>query len=87
MSNEIAKVIGEDATPFGSNPTKDGSIKIKVTGNAGQSLGAFMACGISVEVEGDTNDYCGKGLCGGTVLSLLALVVLSTNTDAGGAHC
>jgi hypothetical protein len=34
-----------------------------------------MACGISVEVEGDTNDYCGKGLCGGTVLSFLALLV------------
>ena len=68
LSNEVAKVVGEDATPFGPNPTKDGMIKFKVKGNAGQSLGAFMATGISVEVEGDAKDYTGKGLCGGTIV-------------------
>ena len=67
LSNEMAKVCGEDATPFGPSPNKESTISFKVTGNAGQSFGAFMASGVSLELAGDTNDYCGKGLCGGTI--------------------
>jgi glutamate synthase (NADPH/NADH) len=65
--NLFYQVIGEDATPFGTNPSKDGTIRISVTGNAGQSFGAFMAKGVALDLEGDANDYCGKGLCGGTI--------------------
>lgn len=44
------------------------SIYIKLNGSAGQSLGAFMCPGITLELEGDSNDYVGKGLCGGKIV-------------------
>jgi glutamate synthase (NADPH/NADH) len=47
---------------------KDDSIKIFLKGNAGQSFGAFLARGIRLELEGDANDYVGKGLSGGTII-------------------
>ncbi len=46
----------------------DDTINIKFTGSAGQSLGAWLASGISIEVEGDANDYVGKGLSGGKIV-------------------
>jgi glutamate synthase domain-containing protein 3 len=49
----------------GGNLLPEDTIKIKFTGSAGQSLGAFLAKGISIELEGDANDYVGKGLSGG----------------------
>lgn len=52
----------------GGNTLDDDSIHIKFNGSAGQSLGAFMAKGITLEVEGDANDYVGKGLSGGKVI-------------------
>jgi len=67
MSNEIAKVLGEDATPFGPNPLAPSTIVVKTRGSAGQSFGAFLAAGIELDHEGDTNDYIGKGLCGGKI--------------------
>ncbi|XP_050221729.1 glutamate synthase [NADH], amyloplastic isoform X2 [Mercurialis annua] len=44
------------------------TIHIKLTGSAGQSLGAFLCPGITLELEGDSNDYVGKGLSGGKVV-------------------
>ena len=44
------------------------TIRIKFTGSAGQSFGAFLAPGVAVELEGDANDYFGKGLSGGRVV-------------------
>ncbi|XP_078431625.1 NADH-dependent glutamate synthase 1 isoform X2 [Wolffia australiana] len=44
------------------------SIHIKLTGSAGQSLGAFVCPGITIELEGDGNDYVGKGLSGGKIV-------------------
>jgi len=61
LSNEVAKKYGSELLP-------DGTINIKLTGSAGQSLGAFLAKGITIEVEGDANDYVGKGLSGGRVI-------------------
>ena len=58
LSNEVAKSQGGNLLP-------EDTIKIKFTGSAGQSLGAFLAKGISIELEGDANDYVGKGLSGG----------------------
>ena len=46
----------------------DGTIVINFTGTAGQSLMAFGVPGVTVQVEGDANDYCGKGLSGGRVI-------------------
>jgi len=61
LSNEIAKRHGEAGLP-------DDTIHIKLTGHAGQSLAAWLAKGVTIEMEGDTNDYVAKGLSGGKVI-------------------
>ncbi|MFO0790738.1 MAG: glutamate synthase-related protein [Pirellulales bacterium] len=61
LSHEIAKKWGENCLP-------DGTIHFKFTGSAGQSLGAFLARGVTLELVGDANDYVGKGLSGGRVI-------------------
>jgi glutamate synthase (NADPH/NADH) large chain len=58
LSHEIAKRWGDELLP-------DDTIRIKFTGSAGQSFGAFLAEGVTLELEGDGNDYVGKGLSGG----------------------
>ena len=58
LSHEVTKVHKGEGLP-------DGTIHFKMTGSAGQSFGAFMCKGIELEVEGDSNDYFGKGLSGG----------------------
>jgi glutamate synthase (NADPH/NADH) large chain len=60
LSGEIAKRYGHDGLA-------DDTIRIRFAGSAGQSLGAFLARGISIDLIGDTNDYCGKGLSGGRI--------------------
>jgi glutamate synthase (NADPH) large chain len=57
LSNEISKKYGSKGLP-------PNSIHVKFTGTAGQSFGAFATNGIKFELEGDANDYVGKGLCG-----------------------
>ncbi len=52
----------------GPNMLGDGAIHYKFTGSAGQSFGAWLAKGVTLEVEGDANDYVGKGLSGGRVI-------------------
>ena len=61
LSHEVAKRHGLALLP-------EDTIKIKFTGSAGQSFGAFLAQGISLELEGDANDYVGKGLSGGRIV-------------------
>ena len=61
LSNEVAKRYGQEGLP-------DGTIRIELAGSAGQSLGAFLAHGISIDLEGDANDYVGKGLSGGRIV-------------------
>ena len=61
LSHEIAKKWGEDLLP-------DDTIHFKFNGSAGQSFGAFLAKGVTLELEGDANDYVGKGLSGGRVI-------------------
>jgi glutamate synthase (NADPH/NADH) large chain len=53
---------------YGNNKLPVNTINIKLTGSAGQSLGAFLTKGIRLIVEGDCNDYVGKGLSGGTIV-------------------
>ncbi|UMA65031.1 glutamate synthase large subunit [Roseivivax marinus] len=54
---------------FGMNNTlQPDHLTVKLTGSAGQSLGAFAAPGLKIEVSGDANDYVGKGLSGGTIV-------------------
>ena len=61
LSNEIARRYGHDGLP-------DGTIHARFAGSAGQSFGTFLANGVTLEVIGDTNDYCGKGLSGGRII-------------------
>ena len=62
LSHEIAKRYGLTGLP-------DNTIHIMLTGSAGQSLGAWLASGVTLELEGDANDYVGKGLSGGTIIA------------------
>jgi len=61
LSHEVVKKWGETGLP-------DDTVHIKFLGSAGQSFGAFLAGGISLELEGDANDYTGKGLSGGKLV-------------------
>ncbi|WDR04852.1 glutamate synthase large subunit [Devosia rhodophyticola] len=61
LSGELARKYGHDGLP-------DDTIAIKLTGTAGQSFGAFLSQGISIDMIGDANDYVGKGLSGGRIV-------------------
>eukprot|EP00873_Tetraselmis_striata_P023387 jgi/Tetstr1/443651/TSEL_031644.t1 len=61
LSHEVTRVHGIEGLP-------SDFIHIKLSGHAGQSLGAFTCSGVTLEVEGDANDYVGKGLSGGRVV-------------------
>ena len=61
LSHEIAKRYGNEGLP------KD-TIKVSLSGTAGQSFGAFLAKGITFTLHGEGNDYVGKGLCGGQII-------------------
>jgi len=63
-----AMLSGEIARRFGHEGLADGAIELKLTGTAGQSLGAFLARGVTVELTGDANDYVGKSLSGGRII-------------------
>lgn len=61
LSSEVSKIYGGKGLP-------EDTIHVKFTGSAGQSYGAFLAPGITFELEGDCNDYFGKGLSGGKLI-------------------
>jgi glutamate synthase (NADPH/NADH) large chain len=63
-----AMLSGEVAKRFGHTGLPTNSIQLSFTGVAGQSFGAFLAHGVTAELEGDANDYVGKGLSGGRVI-------------------
>ncbi len=61
LSSEITRAFGAAGLP-------EDSLHIKLKGQAGQSFGAFLAPGVSLELAGETNDYTGKGLSGGRIV-------------------
>jgi glutamate synthase (NADPH/NADH) large chain len=61
LSGAIAKVYGHEGLP-------DDTIHVKLRGTAGQSFGAWLARGVTLELEGEANDYVGKGLSGGRIV-------------------
>ncbi|MBV8439450.1 MAG: glutamate synthase subunit alpha, partial [Hyphomicrobiales bacterium] len=63
-----AMLSGEIAKRYGHAGLRDESIHIKFKGTAGQSFGAFLAKGVTLELEGEANDYVGKGLSGGKII-------------------
>ena len=65
-----AMLSGAVAARYGNDGLPDGTISVKFKGSAGQSFGAFLARGISFKLEGEANDYLGKGLSGGHIAVL-----------------
>ena len=63
-----ATLSAEVSRRYGSKGLPADTISVKFTGSAGQSFGAFLAPGISFELEGEANDYFGKGLSGGRII-------------------
>jgi glutamate synthase domain-containing protein 3 len=61
LSGEIARSCGAEGLP-------NDTVRIQLTGSAGQSLGAFLAKGVTLTLEGEANDYVGKGLSGGRLI-------------------
>ena len=62
-------MLGSEVTRrYGAEGLPDGTIRIRFTGSAGQSFGAFIPKGLSLTLEGDANDYFGKGLSGGRIV-------------------
>ncbi len=59
---------GEIATRHGAGGLPDDTIRFHFTGSAGQSFGAFLSKGVTMTLEGDANDYTGKGLSGGRLI-------------------
>jgi glutamate synthase domain-containing protein 3 len=60
---------GQIARRYGSAGLPDGTIHFRFQGSAGQSFGAFVPSGVTLELEGDANDYLGKGLSGGRIIA------------------
>jgi glutamate synthase (NADPH) large chain len=63
-----AMLSGEIARRHGSAGLEPDTIRLRLHGSAGQSFGAFLARGVTLELEGDANDYTGKGLSGGRLI-------------------
>ena len=63
-----AMLSGEIARRYGSEGLPDDTIRVGLTGSAGQSFGAFLAKGVTLTLSGEANDYVGKGLSGGRIV-------------------
>ncbi|HSP59478.1 MAG TPA: glutamate synthase-related protein, partial [Ornithinimicrobium sp.] len=61
LGYHVTRTAGPDGLP-------DGTIELTLTGSAGQSLGAFLPRGVTLRLEGDSNDFVGKGLSGGRIV-------------------
>jgi glutamate synthase (NADPH/NADH) large chain len=68
VNRTVGTLLGSEVTKrYGGEGLPADTIRIKLTGSAGQSLGAFLPAGITLELIGDANDYVGKGLSGGRI--------------------
>jgi glutamate synthase (NADPH/NADH) large chain len=69
VDQAVGTMLGNEVTKrYGADGLADGTIDIRLTGAAGQSFGAFVPRGIKLTLEGDANDYVGKGLSGGQLV-------------------
>jgi len=69
VNRVVGTITGSEITKkHGPNGLPEDTIRLKFNGSAGQSLGAFMPSGMTIELEGDANDYLGKGLSGGKII-------------------
>ncbi len=69
INRTVGTILGSDISrKYGAEGLPEDTIRINLTGSAGQSLGAWLPKGITIDVAGDANDYVGKGLSGGKVI-------------------
>jgi glutamate synthase (NADPH/NADH) large chain/glutamate synthase (ferredoxin) len=69
VNRTVGTLLGSEVTRrYGAQGLPDDTIHVTLTGSAGQSIGAFLPSGITLELIGDANDYVGKGLSGGRVI-------------------
>ena len=69
VNRTVGTILGSEVTRRYANiGLPDDTIEVRFTGSAGQSFGAFIPSGMTLRVEGDTNDYVGKGLSGGKII-------------------
>jgi glutamate synthase (NADPH/NADH) large chain len=69
VNRTVGTLLGAEVTRrFGGDGLPDDTIHVTLTGSAGQSLGAFLPRGVTLEMVGDANDYVGKGLSGGRIV-------------------
>jgi glutamate synthase (ferredoxin) len=69
VNRTVGTILGSEVTRrYGAAGLPDETIKLKFNGSAGQSFGAFVPRGITLTLEGDANDYIGKGLSGGKII-------------------
>ncbi len=69
VNRTVGTLLGSEVTKrYGAQGLPEDTIVVKLEGSAGQSLGAFLPPGVTIRLTGDTNDYVGKGLCGGKIV-------------------
>jgi glutamate synthase (ferredoxin) len=87
VNRVVGTILGNEITrKYGAAGLPDGTIRLKFNGSAGQSFGAFVPPGVTLELEGDANDYLGKGLSGGKIIlypPAASTFVASENIIAG----
>ena len=86
VNRVVGTIVGNEITKRYWQGLPDDTIKLHFTGSAGQSFGAFIPKGMTLEIEGDANDYVGKGMSGGKIIiypSPAATFVAEDNIIAG----
>jgi glutamate synthase (ferredoxin) len=69
VNRTVGTILGSEVSlAYGDEGLPEDTIQLRFRGSAGQSLGAWCTSGITITVDGDTNDYAGKGLCGGKIV-------------------
>ena len=86
VNRTVGTMLGHHVTKSHPDGLADNTIELTMTGSGGQSFGAFLPAGITIRLEGDANDYVGKGLSGGRIAvrpHQLARLVAEKNVIAG----
>lgn len=68
IDRTLGTILGSEITRNNEDGLEEDSLKVKCNGSGGQSFGAFIPKGLTLEIEGDSNDYFGKGLSGGKLI-------------------
>ncbi|MEO7234028.1 MAG: glutamate synthase large subunit, partial [Lapillicoccus sp.] len=68
VNRTVGTMLGHEVTKVSPHGLPDGTIELTLTGSSGQSFGAFVPAGVTLVLQGDANDYVGKGLSGGRIV-------------------